>query len=195
MKEKISNGIKYLNFSIWMVASLLVFLSVGMLFALFIAQSISINASTMGLLNLSFLIILVFVTTIYAFSTWQIVDEQRKSKKIDDIEKQLEKLYYPLMDILKNPRASINKWGAKIDVDFYIDLKKIDDIIPFQHLVSDDLKDLLEKFIDNSLKGRIIGDDNNIDGTNFGIIDKDFRELIKEDIERLKEELQLIKNS
>ena len=31
MKEKISNGIKYLNFSMWMVAGLLVFLSIGML--------------------------------------------------------------------------------------------------------------------------------------------------------------------
>jgi len=96
MKEKISNGINYLNFSMWMVAALLVFLCVWMLFALFIAHSISINASTMSLLNLSFLIILVFVTMIYAFLTWQIVNGTKTDRKVADIDKKLELFYQPL---------------------------------------------------------------------------------------------------
>ena len=96
--------------------------------------------------------VLIAITIWYAYSTHKMLDEKRKSKKIAEIEKQLEKLYYPLMDILKNPRISINEWGAEGDVDYYIDLKQIDEIIPFQHLASDDLKDLIEKFIDNSLK-------------------------------------------
>jgi hypothetical protein len=45
------------------------------------------------------------------------------------------------------------------------------------------------------LKEKKKGDDVIMDGTNFDIIGKSFRELVKEDIERLKEELQLIKNS
>lgn len=135
--------------------------------------------------------VLIAITIWYAFSTHKMLGEQRKSRQIGDIEKQLEKLYYPLMDILKNPHVMHFIGDEK---GYYINLKQIDEIVPYQHLASDDLKDLLEKFIRLALAERPIGMDIMIDGTNFDIIDESFRELVEADIERLKEELQLIKN-
>jgi Ca2+/Na+ antiporter len=70
--------------------------------------------------------VLIVITIWYAYSTHRMLEEQRKSKKIGDIEKQLEKLYYPLMNILKNPPV----WQIKDGEDPYIDVKKIDEIIP-----------------------------------------------------------------
>ena len=135
--------------------------------------------------------VLIAITIWYAYSTHRMLEEQRKSKEIAEIEKQLEKLYYPLMDILKNPRVM----HFIDEKEYFIDLKQIDEIVPFQHLASDDLKDLLEKFIRLALAERTIGMNVMVDGTNFDIIDESFRELVESDIERLKEELQLIKNS
>jgi len=54
---------------------------------------------------------------------------------------------------------------------------------------------LLERFIRLALAGRSVDLDYVVDGINFDIIDESFRELVEADIERLKEELQLIKNS
>jgi len=135
--------------------------------------------------------VLIVITIWYAYSTHKMLEEQRKTKKIAEIEKQLEKLYYPLMDILKNPRVKhfVDEKG------YYIDLKQIDEIVPFQHLASDDLINLIEKFIENAFVERPIDTDYMVDGITFNIIDESFRELVEADIERLKEELQLIKNS
>jgi len=136
--------------------------------------------------------VLIVITIWYAYSTHKMLEEQRKTKEIAEIEKQLEKLYYPLMDILRNPRVMHYTGDEK---GYYIDLKQIDEIVPFQHLASDDLKDLLERFIRLALAGRSVDLDYVVDGINFDIIDESFRELVEADIERLKEELQLIKNS
>ena len=135
--------------------------------------------------------VLIVITIWYAYSTHKMLEEQRKTKKIAEIEKQLEKLYYPLMDILKNPRVK----HFVDEKEYYIDLKQIDEIVPFQHLASDDLINLIEKFIENAFVERPIDTDYMVDGITFDIIDESFRESVEADIERLKEELQLIKNS
>ena len=143
-------------------------------------------------------VVLAIVSNKYAKSTEKMLEEQRKTRKITEIEKQLEKLYYPLMNILKNPRSRHNRYRINIDTKIgeYIDLKQIDEIVPYQHLVSDDLKDLLEKFIETAFKGRNIDvGDFMVDVINFDIIDESFSKLIEDDIEWLKEKLQLIKNS
>ena len=98
---------------------------------------------------------------------------KKKAGQIDEIEKQLEKLYYPLLNILKNPRVNLRTDEKRLSSD----VKEINEIEPFQHLALDDLKDLLQKFIDNAF------------------VEESFRELVEADIERLKEELRLIKNS
>ena len=102
MKNKILDG-KDLNFGIWIIVGILVLVLIGMLISLFIAKSISINTFTLGLLNLSFLIILILVnicyviiTGWYAHSTKLMLDNQTKTRKIDALEKKLEKIYSPI---------------------------------------------------------------------------------------------------
>ena len=133
------------------------------------------------LIDWKWLITLSIALMVFCFGIYKYFDTKKTGKKarqIAEIDKQLVKLYYPLMDILKNPPPNLRI----DDIEYYLDRKKIDKITPFQHLVSDDLKDLLEKIIENALVERSIDMDN-------------FRELVEADIERLKRELQSIKNS
>ncbi len=118
------------------------------------------------------------------------LEEQRKSRQIGDIEKQLEKLYYPLMDILKNPLPNLrtDEKGLKFDS------KKIAETIRFNHLASDDFKEIKE-FLENESWNRSKDADNRVEGNNFDISFEDFKEFVEADIERLKEEIQSIKNS
>ena len=115
---------------------------------------------------------------------------KKKSKKIAEIEKQLEKLYYPLMDILNNPLPNLrtDEKGLKFDS------KKIAEIIPFKHLASDDFKEI-EEFLKNEFRNGSIDADNRVEGNNFDISFEDFKEFVEADIKRLEEELKLIKNS
>ena len=55
------------------------------------------------LIDVSLITILVVITGAYGFFTWEIVDDQRKSRQIAFIERRLEKLYYPIKDVLSNP--------------------------------------------------------------------------------------------
>ena len=136
-------------------------------------------------------IILAIITGCYAYTTHKILDEQKKLRQISDIEKQLEKLYYPLMDILKNPCVIYFVGGKK---DYCIDLKKIDEIVPFQHLASDEFKDLIENFIKIAFKERVVAVSDIYDVTKFDIVDESFKEKVEDKIDLLKKELQQIKN-
>lgn len=137
-------------------------------------------------------VILAIITGWYAISTHRILDEQRKLRQISDFEKQLEKLYYPLIDILKNPRVMHFTGGEK---GYFIELKKIDEIIPFQHLASVEVKGLIENFIKIAFEERTIVMGDMDDVTNFDIVDESFTKKLEVEIGRLKKELQQIKNS
>jgi len=137
-------------------------------------------------------IILAIITGWYAYTTHKILDEQKKLRQISDIEKQLEKLYYPLMDILKNPCVMYFIGDEK---NYCIELKKIDEIIPFQHLASVEVKGLIENFIKIAFQERTIVMSDMDDVTNFDIVDESFKEKVEVEIDWLKKELRQIKNS
>lgn len=151
-------------------------------------------AELIALIELKWLISILISLIVISVTIFIYLDTKKtknKARQIDEIEKQLEKLYYPLLNILKNPRANL-----RIDEKRYsFDFKKINEIRPFQHLASDDLKDLIEEFIKNALVERSIDTDNRVDGTNFDITYESFIELVEADIKWLKKELQSIKNS
>ena len=135
---------------------------------------------------------LVIVSHKYAKSTEEILKEQRKSRQISCIEKQLEKLYYPLVDILNNPHVMNLTGGENYDC---IELKKIDELIPFQHLASDKCKAKIKSFIKSAFKERIVvmGDMDDVIG--FEIVEDNFKANINNEIDMLNKKLQQIKNS
>ena len=166
--------IKFVSFYIFALIILVATIGIVITLSGIYLEIINYNLDLVGIINVSLITILVLITGAYGYFTWQIVDEQRKSRQIAGIEKRLEKLYYPLMDILKNPLPNLRDdiKGLKVDS------KKINAIIPFQYLVSDDLKKMLEEFIKNALVE--------------SPIDESFTKEVEADIERLKKELQPI---
>ena len=95
----------------------------------------------MSLLNLSFLIILVFVTTIYAFFTWQIVAETKNDRKVAIKEKTLENLYL----LRHNLRCRKIFWVIGDNNRYQLNTDKIK--FQFIYLFSQSLKDKLELLI------------------------------------------------
>lgn len=160
----------------------------GLTSQLYVEQLTMLTTTIMALAT----IILAIITGWYAYTTHKILDEQKKLRQISDIEKQLEKLYYPLLDILNNPCVVYFIGDEK---DYCIDLKKIDEIVPFQHLASDEFKGLIENFIEIAFKERTIVVGDMSDVTNFDIVDESFKEKVEVEIDWLKKELQQIKNS
>ena len=164
------------------VLFLLLLLSMGIFLAIYIS-SLPIPENIMKLLNISFSVILVAITAIYVKLTGQIVKQTDKNSEIAFIEKRLEKLYYPLIDVLQNPTYMDLTGGDK---GKFLDLNKIDNIIPFQYLASKNIDDLLNDYINITLAER----------TDFAynyvpyIVNKDIMAKVKMDIEIYKSELK-----
>jgi len=104
------------------------------------------NSDLIGYINISLITLLVIITGAYGYFTWEIVDDQRKSRQIAFIERKLEKLYYPLKDVLSNP-ITIN------DVK-QIAWKKVEEIAPFQYLAYEESKDMINEFIEKVIKSK-----------------------------------------
>lgn len=121
MKENSCVLAKYLNFILWIIAGLLAIVVIGMLVSTFIAKSISISTFTLGLLNLSFLIILVFVTIIYVILTGRIVAETKNDRKVAIKEKTLENLYTLRHDL----RCRKNFWVIGDNNHYQLNTDKI----------------------------------------------------------------------
>ena len=138
MKENSCISVKYLNFILWIIAGLLAIVVIGMLLSTFIAKSISINTSTLGLLNLSFLIILVFVTIIYVILTGRIVAETKNDRKVAIKEKTLENLYTLRHDL----RCRKNFWVIGDNNHYQLNTDKIK--FQFAYLFPPSLNDKLE---------------------------------------------------
>lgn len=164
------------------VLFLLLLLSMGIFLAIYIS-SLPIPENIMKLLNISFSIILVAITAIYVILTGQIVKQTDKNSEIAFIEKRLEKLYYPLIDVLQNPTNMDLTGGNKSK---FLDLNKIDKIIPFQYLASKDIENLLNDYINTALAERT---DINYNYVPY-IVNKDFMAKVKMDIEIYKSELK-----
>lgn len=120
----------------------------------------------------------------YAILTYRILNETQVARKIAFIERRLEKLYYPLRDILRNPMIQVYVGDDK---GYFIDLKKIDNIISFQHLASKKLGLSLDNFIKKAYEERYITDYNYAP---YEIINDEIKKRVDEDIENLKDELK-----
>ena len=191
LKKYVSEKISYLVGPIvdGMIGTifLLLFLAMGVFLAFYIS-SIPIPESIMELLNVSFSIILVAITAVYVKFTGQIVKQTNKNSEIAFIEKRLEKLYYPLDDVLQNPTNMDFTGGGKGE---YIDLNKIDNIIPFQYLASKNIEDLLNSYIKTTLAERTDIDYNYVPY----IVNEDIITRVNTDIDIYKTELKkLIKH-
>jgi len=89
---------------------------------------------------------LVIISYKYAKSTEEMLEEQRKSREIAFIERRLEKLYYPMKDVLSNPYTKNN--------DKQIEWKKVEAIVPFQYLAYETSKDITNEFIRKVIKSK-----------------------------------------
>ncbi|MDO8726699.1 MAG: hypothetical protein Q7J35_11585 [Candidatus Methanoperedens sp.] len=133
-------------------------------------------------------VVLAVITIWYAISTYRLLEETQVTRKVAFIEKRLEKLYYPLRDVLQNPFTDVFLGGEKVK---NINLKKIDDIIPFQYLASKELENPLNQFFKKALDERYIyGYESGNDYKPYEIVDDEIKKKVNEDIDNLKNELK-----
>jgi hypothetical protein len=83
---------------------------------------------------------LAIITNKYAKITDKILEDQIKSRQISYIERRLEKLYYPLMDVLENPHTPYGRTKKEIG------WQKTEKIIPFQYLSYDNSEEKIRNF-------------------------------------------------
>ena len=141
-------------------------------------EIINYNLDLVGIINVSLITILVLITGAYGYFTWQIVDDQRKSRQIAFIERRLEKLYLPLKDVLENPHTPYGKSERQIG------WQKTEKIIPFQYLAYDDSEKKIMDFIKHVLELK------EKDDLSFkNIRDDKIIDDIKKDIDRCEKEL------
>lgn len=187
LKKYVNEILSYLSdpiiYAIMGVALIFAFIAVGILLTIYLASSIPVTESILGLLNVSFSVILITITAIYVFFTGQIVEQTNKNNKILFIEKRLEKLYYPLEDILQNPIVR-NPVGYIVEE---IDLNKIDNIIPYQYLASKNIEELLNDFIKTAFNERKSLDNNYV---LYLIVTEEIKTMVNDDIKTYKRELK-----
>ena len=166
MKEKIKN---HLNKFIRVIRLPFgVFAAIIFIFIIIFETYVVFNLSQIDpeLLNASIAMILLFITVLYVFGTYQIVEETRKDRKKAFIEKRLEKLYLPLEDIIK-------RWSNV----------EIDDLIFYKYLATKELEELLEKYME--IHEHLVGFKEEEIEKNT----KEIRKIIERDIERFKQNL------
>jgi len=146
-----------------------------------ISNILNISKYNPEILNASIAMLLVIVTILYAYATWEIVDESKKTRKITTqvlnetkkdrkvvfIEKTLEELYYPLYEILSgsHSNAEYNK------------------IIRYSYLSTINLEESLKRHIKH-VKGieRLLPEDTEE-------LNNEIKFIIEKDIENFKKEL------
>ena len=187
MKAEVKNTIRiYIFIYISITIIFLSILAIVISLSGFYSQVIQNNLAFVSLINVSLVTILVFINAVYSYFTWQIVEETKYDRKVAFTEKRLEKLYYPLKDVLQNPYIMYFTGDEKNN---NINLEKIDAIIPFQYLASKRLKDKLDDFIEKALKERSVDVTEFSNYASFEIVDGEIKKIVDEDIERFKREL------
>ena len=187
MKAEVKNTIgKYILIYIFIIIIFFTILAIAISLSGFYLQVIQNNLAFVSLINVSLVTILVFINAVYSYFTWQIVEETKYDRKVAFTEKRLEKLYYPLKDVLQNPYIMYFTGDEKNN---NINLEKIDAIIPFQYLASKRLKDKLDDFIEKALKERSVNVTEFSNYASFEIVDGEIKKIVDEDIERFKKEL------
>ena len=168
-------------------ASGILFLIVLVLYFVALFNLLQINIE---LLNASIVLVLLFVTYLYTNHTAQIVEETRNDRKIAYIEKRLEKLYYPIKLLLNYtveipsfpPRLIKNRSDFLDSLPFYR-IEKIENIIPFLYLASDNLKEYSEKYIEMFRDGELSN------SKEMQVLKNEIIEIVEQDITNLQKEL------
>ena len=106
--------------------------------SVFYLEIINYNLDLIGVINVSLITILVLITGAYGYFTWQIVDDQRKSRKVAFIERRLEKLYL----LRHNLRCRKIFWVIGDNNRYQLNTDKIK--FQFAYLFSPRLKNKLE---------------------------------------------------
>ncbi len=107
-----------------------------------------------AVIQVIFTCILVGITGIYVYITHKILKEQEKARKISFIERQLEKLYYPLKNFIEDlALLPIKDNYGNYYKDFEMD--KFDTIVPFEYLIlSNGSKDKIKEFLNKIIKAK-----------------------------------------
>ncbi|ADE36622.1 hypothetical protein [Methanohalophilus mahii] len=138
-------------------------------------------------------VVLVVVTIVYAWLTHETVEQSKKQQKAAYIEKQLEKLYYPLDDVINS-----NYMFYLIDMNAYIEEENlgclnpntkwhdIDDLVQYQHLASSRLEKPLNELLEMLRK---FNPQEAAEGTHLKHCVNELKQIVAQDIKELKEEL------
>jgi len=150
------------------------------------------NLDLIELIDVSLITILVLITGAYGYFTWQIVDDQRKSRQIDYTSKRLEKFYYPTLNFLKSYIKIVNHDSKpELRVPFnisFIEYRNSNpdykDIIRNQYLMKNNqTKSLFVAFVEKVLKSQRTQDKEVID------LCKRFKKIVEQDIKMYEKEL------
>ena len=183
MKDKTKkNIIKFVSYYIFIFIIFSVTILMVIQLSVIYLEIINYNLDLVGIINVSLITILVLITGAYGYFTWQIVDDQKKSRKLAFIERRLEKLYYPIKDVLSNP-ITINYSSNDVK---QIEWKKVEAIVPFQYLAYKKSKDMINEFIEKVIKSKTeCGGD--LSFNNFE--NDELKNIINNDIEMYEKEL------
>ena len=184
--------IKFVSFYIFALIILVATIGIVITLSGIYLEIINYNLDLVGIINVSLITILVLITGAYGYFTWQIVDDQKKSRQIDYTSKRLEKFYYPVLNFL-------NSYIYMVSVDSKPELRVRDnifdierrnsnsdykDIVRHQYLMKNNqTKYLFGEFVEKVLKLHRAQDKEVID-----LYDR-FKKIVKQDIEMYEKEL------
>ncbi len=137
--------------------------------------------------------ILVCITGKYVLITNNILKEQEKSRRTSFIERRLEKLYYPLKNLMKES-AFVPIFDANGNRHNEFNMEKFDKILPFEYLIlSNDSTNKIKEFLNKIDKAK---QDENVISKGDLILEiiraknvQVIKEIIDQDIQILQEEL------
>lgn len=193
MKDKTKKNIlKFVSYYIFIFIILSVTILMVIQLSVIYLEIINYNLDLVGIINVSLITILVLITGAYGYFTWQIVDDQKKSRQIDYTSKRLEKFYYQVLNFL-------NSYIYMVSVDSKPELRVRDnifdierrnsnpdykDIVRHQYLMKNNqTKYLFGEFVEKVLKSHRAQDKEVID-----LYDR-FKKIVEQDIEMYENEL------
>jgi heme/copper-type cytochrome/quinol oxidase subunit 2 len=133
-------------------------------------------------------IILAIITGWYAYTTYEILDEQRKLRQISDIDKKLEMLYQPLENLFKistdRKFVKVNARGVFLEPDAKTSFEE-NNVYSYLHLASIEIKEFLQIIMTG-----LLPEDSEAD-VFFQMYDDTYR-IVTNEIDELKNERTIL---
>ena len=147
-------------------------------------EIINYNLDLVGIINVSLITILVLITGAYGYFTWQIVDDQRKSRQIAEIDKKLEMFYQPLENLFEI--STIRGYPKVIDKGVGLEPNamtsfKENNTISYLYLACDEVKEFLQIIMTGLLP-------EDMDAKVFYQMYGDIEDIVTKKISELKDE-------